>query len=399
MTLSAALMLMVGCSNDEVGENLRQSAPIEVAAYVSTYTDVEPIGPVSTRAVADWMPSGYMPYTDLTGVGGVLRSNENASIGVFFTNESGILPRKFIHSGEKWRIDPEIENSGDYYLYGYVPYSAATPYNELSPATSTNIVPNDTYANGAILTLSGLNSVMTQDVCVIVGAKHGTKADESAPVLPATGAKVAVGDFMCQIHSGSETSPNYVFLLFDHLYAALRFRFRVDAKYAELRTIKLKKLELLAFQDEACLNRMSKKVQTTVTLRKTDGTSPIVSVGNFTTDNTTPGGSAPMDWAVICNNESDPVILPSGSEYTDNMGFVPKTSSFYQLRSTYDVYDKENNLVRQDCVAENKIDPRKLFLKEQLDRGHIYTLRFTVNPTYLYVLSEPDLDNPTMFLE
>ena len=405
MTLSAALVLMVGCSNDEVEENRRQSAPIELAAYVSTYTDVEPIGPASTRAVADWMPTGYMPYTDLTGVGGVLRSNENTSIGVFFTttNASPVLPFKFIYSGEKWRIDPEIENTGNYYLYGYVPYSAATPYNNLSPETSTNIVPNGTYANGAILTLRGLNSVMTQDICVIVGAKHGKKVEGPDPVVPDTGDdKAAVGDFECNIHSGSEeTSPNYVFLLFDHLYAALRFRFRVDAKYAELRTIKLKKLELLAFQDEACLNRMSKKVQTTVTLRKTNGTSPIVSVGNFTTDNTTPGGSAPMDWAVICNNESDPVILPSGSEYTDNMGFVPKTSSFYQLRSTYDVYDKENNLVRQDCVAENKIDPRKLFLKEQLDRGHIYTLRFTVNPTYLYVLSEPDLDldNPKMVLE
>ena len=159
MTLSAALVLMVGCSNDEVEESRRQSAPIELAAYVSTYTDVEPIGPASTRAAASWMPPGYLPYTDLTGVGGVLQSNENASIGVFFTttNDPPVLPCKFIYSGEKWRIDPEIDNSGDYYLYGYVPYSAATPYSELSE-TSTKIEPNGTYANGAKLTLRGLNS-------------------------------------------------------------------------------------------------------------------------------------------------------------------------------------------------------------------------------------------------
>ena len=27
--------------------------------------------------------------------------------------------------------------------------------------------------------------------------------------------------------------------------------------------------------------------------------------------------------------------------------------------------------------------------------GDVYTLRITVKPTFLYVLSDPDLDNPT----
>ena len=412
MALSATLVLMVGCSNDEVDESRRQSAPIELAAYVSTYTDVEPIEPASTRAAAEWMPSGYMPYTDLTGVGGVLHSNEKANIGVFFTNDGSgspvLLPHKFIHGNEKWRVDPEIENSGNYYLYGYVPYGAATPYNEDSPATSTYIEPNGTYANGAILTLRGLNSVMSQDLCVIVGAKHGKKENESAPVVPDTDdEKAAVADFMCRIRSGSETSPNYVFLLFDHLYAALRFRFRVDDEYAALRTIRLKKLELLAYTDEACEHLMTKKVKTTVTLKaNSTGASPIVGDVIFASD-----GGDDMDPVLICNNESNPVVLPSGKYpnddtveealrgkyiYTDNMGFVPKTSSFYTLISIYDVYDSKDNLIRQNCTAVNKIDPRKQFKQESLNRGYMYTLRFTVKPTYLYVLSEPDLDNPTM---
>jgi hypothetical protein len=85
------------------------------------------------------------------------------------------------------------------------------------------------------------------------------------------------------------------------------------------------------------------------------------------------------------------------------MGFVPKTSSFYKLISTYDVYDTDasgnyRNLIRMDCTAENKINPRKLFNKESLDRGSMYTVKVTVKPTYLYVLSEPDLDSPTMTL-
>ena len=80
------------------------------------------------------------------------------------------------------------------------------------------------------------------------------------------------------------------------------------------------------------------------------------------------------------------------------MGFVPRTSSFYTLISIYDVYDSKDNLIRQNCTAVNKIDPRKQFKKESLDRGYMYTLRFTVKPTYLYVLSEPDLDNPMMVI-
>ena len=29
-------------------------------------------------------------------------------------------------------------------------------------------------------------------------------------------------------------------------------------------------------------------------------------------------------------------------------------------------------------------------------RGHCYSITMTVQPTYLYMLSEPDMDNPTV---
>ena len=393
--LLAVMMLTVGCSDDSDERTASGSfSSIELVPYASSYTEVEPL--ISGTRAPDWAPNNFYEYGDLTGVSGMLRSNEHAPISVYFTQDSPNnveLLRRFSYgsSNQKWRIDEEVEHPGNYYLYGFVPSSAG----------SASIEPNNTYADGAKLTLTGLNSVMTQDLCFVVGAKHGN--GDATPVVPATeSGKVALGDFECNIKAGES---NYIYLLFDHLYAALRFRFRVDSKYAALRAIKLKKLELMAFKDETCTQRMSKKMQTTVTLRKTtNGTSPIVSVSKFITDDITLGGSDDMDWAVICDNESNPVLLPSGDNYTDNLGFVPKTSSYYQLRATYDVYDVDaagnpRNLVRQDCVAENKIDPRKQFNQEELERGYMYTLRLTVNPTYLYVLSEPDLDNPTMVLE
>ena len=393
LLLLAMMVLTVGCRDDE-GNDPRQKAIVELVPSVSSYTDIEPI----TRATSPtWAPNGYYLYDDLTGVNGVLMSNTGAQIKVFFTRDvQGGSPVVYDHGfsyNGKWVIDEEVENPGEYQLYGFVPYSASTVYS---------IVEYDNFANGATLTLNNLNSVMNQDMCVIVGAKHGRKEGNSDPVPVTENSKVAAGDFTCHI-SGGDT-PNYIFLLFDHLYAALRFRFRVHEEYAALRKIKLKRLELLAYSDEACTTLMTKHVSTTITLRANNtGASPIVGDVNFTpvpesgdmspvliydSEVELPSGKYPEDYEVV--------DLRGEDIYTDNMGFVPKTSSYYKLISTYDVYDTNDNLIRQDCTAENKIDPRKQFNQTSLNRGYIYTLRFTVRPTYLYVLSEPDLDNPTM---
>lgn len=405
LALLATLLLTVGCSEDDDRDTLRQKSMVEVVPCVSSYNDIDAdtgsnpdVEPI-TRADL-WPPTGYRLYHELTGVNGILRSNETAPIAVFFTSgttqvahlDNTTVPHRFVYNSSttSWRIDEELENAGEYLLYGFVPYSAAT---------NAVIGTNSTFENEAILTLNGLNSVMNQDVCVIVGAKNGKKEDNI--IVPVEYPKT--GEFACTIHK-SETNPNYIYLLFDHLYAALRFRFRVDETYAALRTIKLKKLELLAYQDEACTRLMTKKVKTVVTLRPNHtNTSPIVYTIEFT-----PDGGGDMSPVLIYDNETTPVELPSGKYtegdnigeyiYTESMGFVPKTSSYYGLKSTYDVYDKQGNLIRQNCVAENKINPRKLFGKESLDRGYMYTMKLTVKPTYLYMLSEPDLDDPTMVL-
>lgn len=395
LLLAALLLVVVGCSEDDDRDALRQKSMVEVVPCVSSYNDIDAdtgsnpdVEPI-TRADL-WPPTGYKLYHELTGVNGILRSNETAPIAVFFTSgttqvahlDNTTVPHRFVYNSSttSWRIDEELENAGEYLLYGFVPYSAAT---------NAVIGTNSTFENEAILTLNGLNSVMNQDVCVIVGAKNGKKEDNI--IVPVEYPKT--GEFACTIHK-SETNPNYIYLLFDHLYAALRFRFRVDETYAALRTIKLKKLELLAYQDEACTRLMTKKVKTVVTLRPNHtNTSPIVYAIEFT-----PDGGGDMSPVLIYDNESNPVALPTGNEWTESIGFVPKTSSYYLLTSTYDVYDKQGNLIRQNCTADNKINPRKLFQKESLDRGYMYTMKLLVKPTYLYMLSEPDLDNPTMVI-
>lgn len=395
--LLSAVVLTVGCSDDDA-TGRRDAVTVELAPYASGYTEKESVS-VGTRAGDPsspvWAPRDYYLYEYLEGASGVYISNVNSAIGAFFTNGTSHNVRKFHYdrSRGKWLIDEPLEDASDnnYYLYGIVPYNAAD--------VTINPLDGD-YSNGAVMIMNGLTSVMNQDPCIVVGAKHGSKADDDTPPEPSVN-PMRLGDFNCNFRVSSsveQNSPNYLFLLFDHLYAALRFRFRVDDKYAGLRSIRLKRLEMMAYQDQDCTRPAQKNVQTTVTLKANNtGESPIFSI-QFT-----PTGEQmnENDYALVYENQEGKLI-PTGNDYTDNLGFVPKMNSYFKLRSTYDVYDtntkldSKGNLIRNGCVAENKIDPTRLFQTESLDRGNLYTLKLTIKPTYLYMLSEPDLDNPTV---
>ena len=367
--------LFTSCNSELDGPDSEEKGiPINIAGYLTPFEDSEG----GTRAEPAWMPDGY---TLLEGV---------KSIGAFYTQTSTCDVRRiWWHDDDrKWYISGESVPTGDFYLYGYLPYNSA----------NVAITPkNSNYANGASLTFTDMSSVSTKDICVIVGASNGSNGD--------TPTSLQTGKFDCHMNSGGTGNENHLFLLCDHLYAKLEFTFRVDDsepyKYASLRTIKLRKLELTSYtytlDNLSDATIMKKKGDITVNLAANNtGTSPIESTIYFTPDNT----SGNMDPILLFEDE-DGEELPSVG-YTTETGYVPyfnlsgSGKVLYVLRSTYDVYDKQNNLIRKGCVAENTIVPQERFNIKQFSRGHKYTLRLTVMPTYLYMLSEPDLDNPTI---
>lgn len=374
------LLLSLTCCSDDDDDRRRQPVAVTLAAYSPSLVEVEPMSRL-TRAV-EWLPEGYKPYYAIQNNEGLMKSDSGAAIGVYFTQGTTKIARKFRpYISDKWIIDDSVD-VGTYQLYGFVPHKAVdTVRSVIAPY-------NGSYANGVVMTLKGINSVQSQDVCVIVGAKHGTATNQ--PV-----STPRPGDFTCEF----KANGNYIFLLFDHLYAAIRFQFRVDATYAGLRTIKMRQMKLSAFEDEACTRPMS-KVSTTVTLAaNSDGSSVFVDGVEYTTDD-----NEPSEPVLICDRETNPVTLPSDT-WSESLGFVPKVSSYYLLESTYDVYDNnrttehpDGNLIRSRCVAVNKIDILRLFNMATLNRGYVYTIKLKIEPTYLYMLSEPDLDNPTVKL-
>jgi len=385
-TCAWGILSLMGCANDPA-DGMEQMRTHELCLSLGTHQFE------ATRA----LPSGFVAYDHSTAMAKIKQIQ--GYMAYWNTDKQpadwDALPCTFDYttsetSADIWtsRVALKTLNTGDaaldtYYFYGFMPKG---------DVTDVVITPyNSSYANGAIMTFNGMDSVTPDDISVIVGVQGYDGTLANVPDMTN-----GLGKFSYY----PESDGRYIFLLIDHFYAGLRFRFRVDTDYAKLRAIKLKKLELVAFRNEACTQLMTKKVSTTVTLgANTSGESPIVDEIEF--EPVLESGD--MDPVLIYDNETNPVLLPSGESYTDNMGFVPKTSSYYKLISTYDVYDTNadgspRNLIRKDCTAENKIDPRNLFNQESLDRGKMYTVKVTVKPTYLYVLSEPDLDSPTMVI-
>ena len=340
-------------------------------------------------------PSGYYLYSNLSELFVNQEDMTNKSIAVFFTKDTESQKGTFFYKPNviadtpHWRLS-NTDNvdiaSGTYQVYGYIPKEAADDAS-IAPLTGET-----DYRNGAVLTIKGLSTVTSNDVCVIVGAKDGSGDDND------TGSSdeihIAPGKFDVTFNS---ESTNYIFLLFDHLYSALRFRFTVDANYNKLRTIVLKKLELMICDGNG--DPVKAKYDATITLQKNEtSTTPIVG------DIIYSPASVSADDAYTSFFEGEITLSTVQSSYIGR--FKTGVSTYFKLRTTYDVYDKnvttdhpEGNLIRKGCQAENMIDLRKKFLINGTEHGKCFSYSVKVQPTYLYMLSEPDLDNPTVKIE
>ena len=368
--LAVVFVLLTGCQSDDVNDGQRTTS-IDLQTFMRAYDEAQQ--PASTRA---WTPpSGFYSYStmlwdwnsDLT----------NSSIGIYFTKgTSAPIAGQFVYNNSKWKTNIKIAemSEGTYYLYGYIPATEASATIETSGAS---------YANGATLKLN-LPTVTTYDYCVTVGAKRG-----SAPPATLDGSVTGLrlGDFSYELVHNED---NHIYLLFDHLYAAVQFKIRVNEKYNALRRIKLKQLKLVGYNDNT---KFKSNSIITVGLEPTDGSSsPIKSITFEPDPNSAEATLGPLF-------QSDDGLLLTTNYQNCYGNFVPFGISDLSLESIYDVYDTDPidghpvNLIRENQTAVNKIYTSVLF-DENLKRGTIYTIYMTVNPTYLYMMSEPDLENP-----
>jgi len=385
--LAAALVLLTGCQSDGADTVPRQNPTMEMQAYATSYVDAMPAA--STRAGEWWLPTDMFE----------LYSGHDA-IKVAFTQGSSIaksydtdhvtdddaagsfvfVPGK-TPTPDKWMSSFKLPTTGNYYLYGFMSNKGDLG---LSPASGG-------YAVGATMTITGLPTATSSDVCAIVGVKKGVvtgKNPDGSDIVSISNVKM--GQFGYTI----DGDINHVYLLCDHLYAALRLSIYVHDTYYALRRIKLKKVWV-----KDCKNggtTYTSKSNVVVRLESNnEGTSPIQSI-TFTNDNT--NTVVDMEQSPLYNNAEGLALSGDKDDPTYVQGYMaPIGMTEFTLVCQYDVYDTNGNLVRENQTAENKINVNSLFTATtSLQRGTRYILKLTVNPTYLYMMSEPDLDNPTI---
>ena len=351
-------------------------------------------------------PSGYFLYGDIYDDKGNLYVNyansdlTNKSISAFFTINNEENPYygqlRYMSTGNKWRLSirkvaPEDVAAGDYYVYGFIPSAAA------DDATIDILSGETSYTAGAKLTIKGLRTA-GYDACVIIGAREGfdedhdgsyTDTNENGKYDEGTDIRtnrLTAGDFKFKLKTG-ESVKNYLYLLFDHLCSALTIGIKVDGDYNTLRTIKLKQLTLQTATESGL---MAEKADVVVDLvANTMGINPISGLSYGATD----------IGASVYQSDEGLTLTTSYQSFLSH--FLPITDvTKVVITSTYDVYDKKNNLVRKDCKASNTIRLSDIISYfPGVQRGWKYGISMTVKPTYLYVLSDPDLNNPTVVVE
>ena len=277
----------------------------------------------------------------------VTTPNEEKASGVFSYGDS------------RWNNSDglSIAENTVYYIYGYY-----VPVDGLVTGSSVSKPEGYDFSRGADLRMEGLPLFTSEDICVVVGVERVKSA--------VTQNNAQEGSFG---YNSGISSENYVNLLLDHLYSQLQLRFNVDATYSALRTIHLKSVTLKSSYGTAA--------NATVKLRKEKGLADQVSSGSVVNNQ-------------IFSSQEGQVLPVAGDGYYALEQAVNCPHSLFDgsnltVECTYDVYDKASTpTLLSTRTAVNKIKA------SGMGPGVKKVLTLTVTPTYLYQLSEPDLDNP-----
>lgn len=249
-----------------------------------------------------------------------------------------------------------VKPGADYHVFGFLPSNANGTNGNSSVAVNSNT---------ATLTIENLAPLSTDDVCVVIGVKGKLASNE----------KVVAGSF--KYHAPENTEEGFgVSLLVDHLFAAMDFNLSVDATYDAIRTIKLKKVVMKSTG--------AQKVTAVITLTmNNNGTNPITNI-EFT-----PSGTAQDELILYKSEQGTALDVTTPIEFTGFYGAgISSLGSTLSIESTYDIYDKDGNLIDKDRKAVNNLAT----VLSEITRGKKVKLNMKVIPTYLYVLSDSDAE-------
>ena len=299
--------------------------------------------------------------------------NPEYDIRAYLTEANSVVKEDglFEYTGTGWSSNLSVKEERQYYLYGYMPSTIGGTFAKPDGGD---------YSDGVDITFNNIPDITDLDVCVVVGVQRVGSTDEVA--------NVQEGNYS---YLSGIVGTNFVHLLMGHLYSSLQLSFKIGDEYSLLRSIRLKKV---------MLNSTYGKVNTTVKIRKGSG----VGTPTFTKVGGNPNSPVKfLDSDPDSESPDLPVIIDRNyivnAKTLDRLvycapGIFDVDGTYVSITSTYDVLDKEgNNLGERTSTNKLKITASSLV------PGQKKNVVLTVNPTYLYVLSDGDLDNPVLTIE
>lgn len=359
VSLLLAAVVLVSCQQDELDKNL-------VTLYPVVERNIETT--VQTRAL-----TGYSSYN--TGA-------NRQTIYAYAANADETLSGYFSPSTAAaggWRSTLKAKADKSYYVYTHTALPGATNIN-LNFSIQNNV-------DIASLSFSGLSVISNTDPLVgtaSAGAIIAAGATNPYPEL--TEGSYSIGT----VQAPQNNQSTKVFLALKHLYAKATLRFKVDATYNELRTIKVKQVTVSTTAGGTLpgthrynfKNRELKTAENTQVSNATQSTLDILRGASST---------------VTFDDEEKTAVTLQADDYHEFgwLTFLPATylggNPNLSITVTYDVYDKSDPavLLRENQTATNSNILRKM--ASGGEAGNNYQINITVNPTYLIVLSDTDV--------
>ncbi len=374
-------LLLEACSSDSTSDsrpdNSSSERTVRLSAGARQYHVDE-----AEMASASGLTRTVYPGTDWTSI----TPSDNMLVFVAKDKEnpspSDVLSRLFYSMTTDWQSNITITDAGldnNYLIYGFMPIDAENVSISL-------LSPNTNYKAGATMSIKGLKVLTQTDPCVIVGVG---KQETSTPDVT-----LKWGTFDFTFKEGTSDVTDYMSILLDHIYSRYHFKVKIDADYAQLRTIRITKMTLEALNNDGqtlgSVNaRVNIQANTTnsnplsgVTFSRNVGARMVTLFDKTTTTNT---------------SYTNGIVLDKNTSDFQEAGFclAPGDQCIFRLTTEYEVYDRDNKLIRTNKVS-NTFNTANFKDKKITNTapGLEHTIQIIVNPTYLYVLSDSDLDNP-----
>ena len=218
------------------------------------------------------------------------------------------------------------------------------------------------------LTLSGIKPISQEDICIVTGVK----VYESS-VLPLRG----IFEFEYKYRDYNDVT--ILNLLLEHMLGHVDFKFKVGTRYSQLRKIKVTSLTI----------RTTAKATIAATINLPANIEDVVSIGYTGTGNDTNYETTLLSSsATPIELNTDGVSVGSGVNVAVGAGLTEN----FDLVSTYEVYDLKGNKL-SERTATNKLSNVLPVMGQKKE------VTLIVEPTYLYQLSDNDLNDPEVRIE